>query len=362
MSTYPRVSISDLRRMIPVIGTTITPLILSEPGCGKTSLLNLIMQDIGSGYDGIYVDGGSLNYGDIGSYIPVHETKTLEFYVAKLFNLSDPRPKVIMIDEFTKVPKVLRPTITRLILERCVGDIKLPDGSIVIANGNLSSDGVGDFLAAHEGNRVAVFEMEKPRALDDAGNPSDWLIWAAENGVSSITRTFAAMTPTAFASYRDDKNNTNPMIFNPRTNNVTFLSLRSLTKADKAFVQNRHILGEKILFAGLAGTIGEAAARALMNYIAIGSNLISTADVVKDPDGVKVPTNIGALYMMIFNAVEQLATQDQLTAFMKFVSRTGSNEIEAVFFSMLAANAKTARMARGNPTINKWLLDNHQIV
>lgn len=362
MSISTRVSISDLRRIIPVVGAITAPLIISEPGVGKTSLLNQIMQDMGDGYDGIYVDGGSLNYGDIGSYIPVHDTKTLEFYVAKLFNLTDSRPKIIMIDEFTKVAKVLRPTVTRLILERTVGDIPLPEGSIVFATGNMTTDGVGDFLAAHEGNRVTVFEMEKPRAVDDMGRPSDWLIWAADNDISSVTQAFAAMTPSAFASYRDDANTNNPMIFNPRSNNVTFLSPRSLAKADKAFVQNSKVLGEKATFAGLAGTIGEAGARALASFMAMEKELISTTDVVAGPDTVAVPTNLGALYMMIFNAVQQLATQDQLSAFMKFVKRTNSNEIEAVFFSMLAGNAKTARMARGNETIKAWMLDNHALV
>ena len=50
------VSINELRKLIPVIGKTLTPVIQSEPGCGKTSLLSMLEEDLGNGYDYIYVD------------------------------------------------------------------------------------------------------------------------------------------------------------------------------------------------------------------------------------------------------------------------------------------------------------------
>ena len=41
------VSINELRTIIPLIGGELTPVIQSEPGCGKTSLLSMIATDNG---------------------------------------------------------------------------------------------------------------------------------------------------------------------------------------------------------------------------------------------------------------------------------------------------------------------------
>lgn len=356
-------TVNELRLIIAKTGHITTPYIFGEPGIGKSSLHYALIEDLGTDeYDHIYFDCGSAQFGDVGTYIPVHDTKQLEYYVSSLLKLDSPKKKVIMLDEFGKLAKVLRPTLTRLILERMVGDIKLPEGSIVFATSNDVSDGVGDFLAAHEGDRITMYPMAKPRALDASGRPAEWLIWASENGVSAVTQSFAAMTPAAFASYKDNTESNNPIIFNPRTNPVKFLSPRGLAQSDKAYVQNRHVLGEKLLYASLCGRIGQAGAEALMAFIAMEKELTSTRDVIANPDTVPVPSKLGALYMMIFNAIEVLATQDDLTAFMKFVKRTGSAEIEGVFFSMLTANSKTARLARTNESIKKWMTENYVLV
>jgi MoxR-like ATPase len=165
------VTIKELRKIIPTIGKELTPIIQSEPGCGKTSLLNMIQDDLGDGYDYIYVDCPVKDMSDIAMTIPNHETKTLESYVGSLFKLSSDKPKVILLDEFMKAPKLLQVIFTRLMLERSVGDTPLPEGSIVFGTSNNQSDGVGDSMLAHAGNRVCIMRMAKP-ALND------WLTWA----------------------------------------------------------------------------------------------------------------------------------------------------------------------------------------
>jgi MoxR-like ATPase len=167
------VSIKELRTAIPLIAPELTIVIQSEPGCGKTSLLGMIAEDNGdkwrSAKDGTSIEGDKFDYiyvdcpvkdmSDIGMTIPNHATKSLEYYVSSLFNLDDPKPKCIMLDEFMKSPKLLQTIFTRLMLERMVGDRSLTDGSWVIATSNNTSDGVGDSMLAHAGNRVCIAQM-----------------------------------------------------------------------------------------------------------------------------------------------------------------------------------------------------------
>ena len=125
VQTVPTVSINELRTLIPAIGKELTVVVQSEPGCGKTSLLKMMEEDLGDAYDYIYVDCPVKDMSDIAMTIPNHDTKTLESYVGSLFKMDSPKPKVILLDEFMKSPKLLQVIFTRLMLERTVGDTPL---------------------------------------------------------------------------------------------------------------------------------------------------------------------------------------------------------------------------------------------
>ena len=61
-------------------------------------------------------------------------------------------------------------------------------------------------------------------------------------------------------------------------------------------------------------------------------------------------------------AVDKIKQQSDLTAFMKFVNRMASNEIQAIFFTMMMKNSRTVKIARGNKEISDWAVDNFNIM
>lgn len=365
------VSISELRNIIPLIGGELTPIIQSEPGCGKTSLLTMIATDNGDKwrspadgtsiegdkYDYIYVDCPVKDMSDIGMTIPNHANRQLEYYVSELFNLSDPKPKIILLDEFMKSPKLLQVIFTRLMLERMVGDKALPskDGvrSIVFGTSNNASDGVGDNMLAHAGNRVCIMRMAKP-------NVNEWLQWASENGISRVIRAGVAMFPRCLASYIDGDQKDNPYIFKPSMSSLSFVSPRSLAKAD-VIVRNRDKMTENSLKVALSGTVGASFAGDLSAFLSLEKSLADVKDICKDPEGIDVPKDISAQLMIMFQAVDVLETQDQLTKFMSFVDRVPSSEVQAVFFTMMMRNQKSIRLARNNQRIAEWAKNNHDM-
>ena len=350
------VSLAELRRGIPVWGHIQTAYICGEPGTAKSSLLWMVAADLGDDYEPVYLDAPSLDQGDLTMMIPDVAERKLVQCLTDLIKIGNGKKKIIMIDEFGKCGRMLKKIFTRLILERTVGSTKLEEGSIVFCTSNNVTDGVGDAIEGHEGNRVTFWNLRKPTVMEYIRD------FASQNGISTVTMAFCAMNESIGGSYMDSSQTCHPANFNPRTNNRTFLSYRSLTKADLAYVQNRHILGENMTFAGLVGTIGQAGAEALASFIALEKELVSTKAVLANPDGVPVPSKLAALYMMMFNAVEALETQDDLSLFMRFVGRANSSELESVFFTMLVGNKKTVRMARNNATITKWITENHQLL
>ena len=365
------VSINELRTIIPLIGGELTPVIQSEPGCGKTSLLSMIATDNGDKwrspadgyniegdkYDYIYVDCPVKDMSDIGMTIPNHANRQLEYYVSELFNLESDKPKVILLDEFMKAPKLLQVIFTRLMLERMVGDKPLPKKgevrSIVFASSNNASDGVGDGMLAHAGNRVCIMRMAKP-------NVNEWLQWASENGISRVIRAGVAMFPRCLASYIDGDQNDNPYIFKPSMSSLSFVSPRSLAKAD-VIIKHRDKMTENALKVSLAGTVGASFAGDLSAFLSLEKSLVDVKDIVKKPDDVEVPKDISAQLMIMFQAVDVLSTQDELTKFMQFVKRIPSTEVQSVFFTMMMRNAKSVRLARNNQEISDWAKNNHDM-
>ena len=348
-----QLNINEAKDLIKTIGHELTPIIVSEPGVGKSSILKMLELDMGSDeYDFIYVDCPVKDMMDIAASIPNHQSKSLEYYVSSLFRMDSGKKKVIMLDEFMKAPKLLQVIFTRLMLERTVGDVPLPEGSIVFGTSNNSSDGVGDSMMAHAANRVCLVQMRKPRA-------DEWNDWAAKNAVARPIRAWAAMNPKAFRSYLDPDQQDNEYIFKPSSTAKSFVSPRSLAKAS-VIVSNKDNLTENTLATALAGTIGESAARSMAAFIALEGKLVSFKDVIANPKTVTVPDDVSAQVMMMFEAVDYIENQTDLTAYMEFVGRIKSAEVQSIFFTMMMRSKP--RVARYNQKITDWATANHMIM
>jgi L-fucose mutarotase/ribose pyranase (RbsD/FucU family) len=348
------ITLAQARVAIRTLGATITAIIKGEPGCGKTTLLKMLKEDMGDKYDYIYVDCPVKDIGDTVMSVPTHDRTRLTQVVSDLFKLDSPKPKVIMLDEFMKTPKLLQTMWTRLMLERTVGDHVLPVGSIVFATSNNASDGVGDSMLAHAGNRVTIYNLRK-------SNAPEWNIWATDNDIAPEIRACVAMNPRMMASYLDGGQDENALIFNPSRKELSFVTGRSLAKCDP-IVRNRQVLGDVLTKASLAGTIGAAAAELMSAFLSLARELVSVKDDIADPDNVRMPEKPAALFMMMFNAIDTIETQDELASFMKFLNRIKSSEIQSVFFTMAMQSKRVGKLAVRNEQIKDWAKNNYELL
>jgi hypothetical protein len=352
------VKIDDVANLIAEIGQHVTVVVRGEPGTGKSSILKLLQHLFGNAYHYVYIDVPNVGDGDMVMRVPDRETKNIEEYISSQFKLADGKPLVIMLDEYLKASKLLKPLFTRLILERMLGDTPLPDGSIVFATSNLASDGVGDTTQAHEGNRVCYVEMAKP-------THKEWLKWAINAGISGTTRTMVDLKPSLFESYRTltaEKLNENPFIFNPTKpeQSVTFCSPRSLQKAD-FIVKASHKLPPDVVAAALEGVVGKPTADMFHTFMMIGKDLMRTADIIANPDAATIPTSPAATIMLMQNAVDELETQDDILKWLKFVDRIHNREYESVFMSLICESKRMSGKAFQNKRIMEWYEKNHKV-
>jgi L-fucose mutarotase/ribose pyranase (RbsD/FucU family) len=351
------ISLKEAMTAILELGTTNTAVIKGEPGCGKSTLLKALKAELGDGYDYIYVDCPVKDIGDTAMSIPDNDRTKLLQIVSDLFMLDSPKPKVIMLDEFMKTPKLLQTMWTRLMLEHCVGDKDLDKthpGSIIFATSNNASDGVGDSMLAHAGNRVTIYNLRKP-------NATEWNAWASDNNIAAEIRACVAMHPRMLASYLDGGQEDNPYIFNPSRKVLSFVSPRSLAKCH-SIVTKRERLGVNLTQASLAGTIGAAAAELMTAVMSLSGELVAIKNVIADPDNVRIPEKPAALFMMMFNAIDTIDTQDDLAAFMKFVKRINSAEVQSVFFTMALQSKRVSKLAIKNNEIKDWAKSNYELL
>jgi hypothetical protein len=355
------ISINDAYLLVKTLGETNTILFCGEPGIGKSSIHYRLKEEDtatnGAGnevYDDIYLDWSNIDMGDLFIRAPNRETGELDFYPSSIFRLNSPKPKRIMIDELAKGDKMMQKMAMRLVLEHYAGDVKLPPGSVVFATTNNFTDGVGDNILAHGGNRMVIVQVQKP-------TERVWLPWANDNGISSVLRAWVAMNPRCLASYLDGGQDENPFIFSPSKRNLSFVSPRSLAKADN-IVRKRDLIGPTLTHAALSGTIGLAAAESLAAFLVMEKQLVSVRDILKSPDTIELPHDTAALLMTMFNAIDIIETQDDLSNFMRFINRVPSSELKAVFFTMLVQSKRTVRLAKSNSEVMTWVKGNIELV
>lgn len=354
-------SINEMVRLIHTVGGSMAFLILSEPGVGKSSTLTALAKRNGDKWRKpgdnyptdneryVYIDVPNTRDGDLFMRMPDNARGTLRQLLTDSIDPNDTRPVNIMFDELLKGPRSVRPLFTRALLEQCLGDYPLPNGSRVFATSNNVSDGVGDSIEAHVANRVCIVPMRKPKA-------EEWCVWAESNGISPVTLACVAMNPRVMASYTDGDAASNEYIFNPRTNPVSFASPRSIAKAD-VFVRNWSMIGEEAAFTAIAGTCGLPYATLITTFRALQDQLVPPKQVLADPTGVKVPSG-AALWLLMFNLIAAVETQDDLSAAVQFMQRVDNREMQAVFNTMCLNNERLLPLASSNADIQKWMLTN----
>lgn len=325
-----------------------------EPGIGKSSIMGTLERHFGDAYAYAYFDCAQADLGDIAMPSINREHQVTEYFPNAILQLQTGKPVVIMLDEFTKAPQPVQNMLHPLLEARKprLGNKVLPDGSIVIVNGNLASDGVGDNIKAHTLNRVTTVTVRKPDA-------DEWLAWAVTNDIDPVVMAWVNQFPHAMSSYLDGDQESNPYIFNPKRMQGSFVSGRSLQLVS-GVLQQRDKLTANALLASMIGTIGESAARDMHAFVEYQDQLPTWDEVVKDPAKAKLPDSPGACAVMVFGAIAKIE-RNTITSFMEYVERMAP-EWQAVFAINLSKNPDKKQIGYTSTKFRDWALANVDIL
>jgi AAA domain (dynein-related subfamily) len=285
-----------------------------EPGIGKSSIMGAFKRHFGDAYAYAYFDCAQKDLGDIAMPSINREQKVTEYFPNAVLQLQTGKPVIIMLDEFTKAPQPVQNMLHPLLEAHNprLGDIMLPEGSIVFLTGNMASDGVGDNIKAHTLNRVTTVTVRKPTA-------EEWLGWAVNNDIDPVIMAWVDRFPHALDSYMDGDQSSNPYIFNPKKMQGAFVSPRSLERVSNV-VKKREQNTANAILAAMIGTIGESGARDMHAFVEYQDQLPTWDAIIADPKKAQLPESPGACAVMVFGGVARVDAQS-ITPFMEYIER-----------------------------------------
>lgn len=354
---------TEAAQLIRNNGNRVSYVIEGEPGVGKSSILKTLKGMLGtSDYDYIYIDVPLKDIPNIALSMPDHETKTTRDYVHDIWRGTDPdKPKIIMLDEVFKGADYVKLMMNRLLLERTVGDYKLPEGSIVFGTTNFATDGVGDKTNGHTNSRIVRVPMRKPTY-------DEWSPWAVDNNIHEFVMTWAKQNPAVFHSYKDvefdprahkDGQGVFHYIYHPQHNNMAYVCPRTLELASHQAHNLPHI-GEALLTKSLIGTVGAKAALDMSALFALGGDLPDVADIINTPDTARVPRSAPAQMMITFKSIQYLKPET-IDAFATYFQRM-PKEVMSTWVKTIVATTSVKNIAIQNQQIRSFAISNSWIM
>ena len=204
MTQKDEVTLAQAKQIILSMGMKQSILMLASPGVGKSDIVKQIADDIG--YRFVSLLGTQIAPEDV-SGIPRIEgegkNQRSVFYPPKMLLPTDDKPFVLFLDELPICNQEVQKAMYSLLLDRRLGDHKLPEGTIVVSAGNNIEDKA--FVRAMSTalvNRVIILHIKV--------SVDEWLAWGSQTDekgrpfVRDDVRAFIAANDFCL-QYKDNK-------------------------------------------------------------------------------------------------------------------------------------------------------------
>jgi hypothetical protein len=181
------VTLSEAKELLRCLADAESVLLLSPPGVGKSAAVEQAARDAGLVVRSLL--GTQVAPEDV-SGVPKVVGGRAVFCPPRVLLPDDGKPFCLFLDELPAAPPDVQKAFYSLLLERRLGEYRLPPGTWVVAAGNRSDDRVlVRTMSSALVNRVFVV----PVRVDAA----EWFAWAGASGVREDVRGFVKFVPSA---------------------------------------------------------------------------------------------------------------------------------------------------------------------
>ena len=225
---------------------------------------------------------------------------------------------ILFLDEITSAPPAVSAAAYQLILDRRLGEYRVPDGWAIFAAGNRQGDrGVTYTMPAPLANRFSHFEVETH--LDD------WVAWAYRNRIDERIIAFLRFRPELLFD------------FDPAHNPVAFPSPRSWEFAHRGLQKFMH--HPTLLQGALQACVGPAAGIELHAFVN-SLDQMPDLDAIIAGEEVRVPGEIDLQYAvaaaLVGRAIRSTGNSDRNTVLgniLDYASRFPQREMGVMLVS-----------------------------
>jgi len=251
-----------------------TPVMLwGAPGVGKSQMIAQVAQE--NGVEVIDIRLSQMEPTDLRG-IPFRVDDTVDWAIPAV--LPDVKRHgergILFLDEITSAAPTVSAAAYQLILDRRLGEYKVPDGWAIFAAGNRQGDrGVTYTMPAPLANRFSHYEVDTH--LDD------WVAWAYANGIDEKVIAFLRFRPELLFD------------FDPAHNPVAFPSPRSWEFAHRGL--HKFSDHPELLLGTLQACVGPAAGIELKAFVDNLDNMPDIDAILRGED-INVPKEIDLQY------------------------------------------------------------------
>ena len=250
---------------------------LGAPGVGKSQ----IIRQIGRKFDYKVIDIrlAQMSEVEIGGLIYPNESRTKTVWLAPdvLPNEErDGKNTILLLDEITSCTKRVQVAAYQLILDRRIGEYRLPEGTFVVALGNREDDdGVYIQLAGPLADRFEIHYIEP--------NFQEWKEdYALPFGVHPFVVQYLSYKPAAL---HNQKQEAGKMVFaTPRSWDRVSQILKMDADVTKPVIRNKII-----------GNVGEIEGNQFVEYCRTHHNLVSAEDFLNGARAPSAPEELSIL-------------------------------------------------------------------
>jgi len=310
----------------------LVPYVMSAPGIGKSSIFRQYAESVGlphvdtrlaysapTDVRGLpYLQKGEMNYAIPAEYPTESSVWTLE--------------------ELPCAPRAVQIAALQLTLERCIGEYKVPEGTLLSVTGNRAVD------KAHV-ERMSSAVINRLVLITLAPSVDDWTEWAFASGaVDPRVVAFIRFRPELLSQFDGAKWDGYSAFPSPR-------SWEMVSKYISASSGSAHTATI------LTGIVGQAAALEFNGFLQVFGRVPSIDAIMLDPDGADVPTKPDERYAIAAGLVGRM-TEKSFPIISRYLARMPKD------FEVFAVKAGLAKCKAIQQTTDfiKWFAKNQGVI
>jgi len=255
-----------------MVESKIPTFLWGPPGIGKSSIVKQIAQNLEMEFIDLRLS--LMDPTDLKG-IPFYDKESHTALWAPPAFLPKGKKGILFLDELNSAPPAVQASAYQLILDREVGEYKLPDGWSIVAAGNRESDrGVVYKMPAPLANRFVHLEMDV--------YVDDWKRWAFSAGIDERI--------IAYIGYKNEALFT----FDPTQNVKSFATPRSWEFVNDILQSG---INEKLLLESIGGAIGKEAAIGFLAFSKVMHRLPDIEAILQGNEA-EYPKEVDVLYAL----------------------------------------------------------------